>query len=100
MHVYMEGELITQHCITANAPTYEGDEWVTMDIVARADGNLAHVIAGDTVIQYQNPMMGGDMVHNLMEGSERNETVNGGYIALQSESHPISLKSTDQILKD
>jgi hypothetical protein len=92
-HVYMKGELITQHCITANAPTYEGEEWVTMDIVARADGRIAHVINGDTLIRYENPMMGGDMANNLTEGiMQENEALNGGYIALQSESHPIQFK--------
>jgi len=93
MHVYMDGELITQHCITADAPTFNGDVWVTMDIVARADGRIAHVIDGDTVIQYQNPIMGGDMANNLKEGILlENEAVNSGYISLQSESHPIQFR--------
>jgi hypothetical protein len=93
MHVYMDGELITQHCITADAPTFEGEEWVTMDIVAREDGRIAHVIAGDTIIKYQNPIMGGNMANNLNDGvMKENEPVNGGYIALQSESHPIQFR--------
>lgn len=93
MHVYMDGQLITQHCITAEAPTYKGEEWVVMDIVARADGRIAHVIQGDTVIKYQNPIMGGGMANNLKEGiMKENEPVNGGYISLQSESHPIQFK--------
>lgn len=93
MHVYMEGELITQHCLTADAPTYDGEEWVTMDIVARADGHIAHVIQGDTVIKYQNPIMGGGMANNLKEGiMKENEPVNSGYISLQSESHPIQFR--------
>jgi hypothetical protein len=93
MHVYMDGELITQHCITADAPTFEGEEWVTMDIVAREDGRIAHVIEGDTIIKYQNPIMGGNMANNLNDGvMKENEPVNGGYIALQSESHPIQFR--------
>jgi len=93
MHVYMDGELITQHCITADAPTFEGEEWVTMDIIAREDGRIAHVIEGDTIIKYQNPIMGGNMANNLNDGvMKENEPVNGGYIALQSESHPIQFR--------
>lgn len=93
MHVYMDGELITQHCITAKAPTYDGEEWVIMDIVARANGEIAHVIAGDTLIKYQNPIMGGDMANNLKDGvMKENSPVNGGYFALQSESHPIQFR--------
>lgn len=93
MHVYMDGELITQHCINAKAPTYDGEEWVTMDIVARADGRIAHVINGDTLIKYENPIMGGDMANSLKEGvMKENEPVNGGYFALQSESHPIQFR--------
>lgn len=92
-HVYMDGDLITQHCITANAPTYDDEQWVTMDIVAQANGQIAHIIEGDTVIQYQHPMMGGDMTNNLKEGiMKENEPINSGYIALQSESHPIQFR--------
>lgn len=93
MHVYRDGELITQHCINAEAPTFDGEEWITMDIVARSDGNIAHVVNGDTVIKYQNPIMGGDMANNLNEGvMKENQPVNGGYFALQSESHPIQFR--------
>lgn len=93
MHVYQKGELITQHCVNANAPTYNGEEWVTMDIVARANGRIAHVINGDTLIQYENPIMGGNMANNLKDGvMKENEPVNSGYFALQSESHPIQFR--------
>ena len=84
----MDGKLVTQHCITADAPTYNSEQWITMDIVAKSNGQIAHIIEGDTVIQYQNPMMGGYMTNNLKEGvMKENEPINSGYIALQSESH-------------
>ncbi|WP_268123425.1 3-keto-disaccharide hydrolase [Roseivirga pacifica] len=92
-HVDIDGKLEINHCITSTAKTYDGDQWVTMDIVARADGRIAHVIEGDTVMQYTNPVMGGGNVSNLQEGvMQEGKPLNSGYFALQSESHPIQFR--------
>lgn len=92
-HVTIDGEFITDHCITSNAKTFDGEQWVTMDIVARANGEIAHVIEGDTVIKYSMPEMGGGAVNNIMEGvMKEGKELTGGYFSLQSESHPIQFR--------
>ena len=92
-HVNIDGKFITDHCITSTAKTYDGDQWVTMDIVARANGEIAHVIEGDTIMKYYNPVMGGGVVNNIKEGAlEEGKALNGGYFALQSESSPIQFR--------
>lgn len=92
-HVTIDGELVTDHCITSTAKTYDGEQWVTMDIVARANGQTAHIINGDTVMKYNQPIMGGSFVSNMMEGvMEEGKPLTGGYFALQSESHPIQFR--------
>ena len=92
-HVEMDGQLIENHCINANAPTFDGDQWVTMDILVREDKEIAHIINGDTIIRYQNPTIGGTMVANfLLEAKPDGQPLKSGYIALQSESHPIQFR--------
>ena len=92
-NVTIDGKFVTDHCITSTAKTYEGEQWVTMDIVARANGEIAHVIAGDTIMKYSNPVMGGGAVSHLMDGvMEEGKALTGGYFALQSESHPIQFR--------
>ncbi len=91
-HVRMNGELVETHCINAEAPTYHGEEWVTMEIIV--DGmQIAHVIEGDTIISYSDPIVGGAVVNNVKPGAKNDgQPLTGGFIALQSESHPIQFR--------
>lgn len=93
-NVDMDGKLVTQHCIAADAPTYHGEEWVKMDVLVKGNELIAHIIEGDTVIQYTNPAIGGGSVNNydetvMIDGKRLSE----GYISLQSESHPIQFRT-------
>lgn len=93
-NVDMEGKLVTQHCITADAPTYHGEEWVTMDVLVKGNELIAHIIEGDTVIQYTNPAIGGGAVNNYDEAVKIDgKALSEGYISLQSESHPIQFRT-------
>ena len=93
-HVVMDGELVETHCINAAAPTYHTDEWVTVDLVVRAGSSIAHVIDGDTVISYTRPVIGGGVVGGFDPAVKRDGALlTSGYIALQSESHPIQFRS-------
>ncbi|MEE2897428.1 MAG: DUF1080 domain-containing protein [Gemmatimonadota bacterium] len=92
-HVVMDGALVERHCTNAHAPTYHGEEWVTVDLVVRAGASVAHVIDGDTVLSYERPIVGGGQVGGYDETVKRDgESLTGGYIALQSESHPIQFR--------
>ena len=41
----MDGELITQHCVSSSSKTYHGDEWVAVEMEVRGDELIRHVIA-------------------------------------------------------
>lgn len=98
-HVKMGDELVTQHCITANSPTYHGEEWVTMDFLVLGDEMIAHIIDGDTLIQYTDPVIGGGAVSNFDPAAKPDgQALKEGYIALQSESHPIQFRKV--LIKD
>ena len=92
-HVEMDGALIEEHCITASAPTFPGEEWVTIDLIVRGGSSIAHVIDGDTILAYSRPIFGGGEVNGLDPTVMRDgESLAGGYIALQSESHAIQFR--------
>lgn len=98
-NVDIDGKFTTQHCITANAPTYDDEQWVTIDILVRNNQEIAHIIDGDTLIKYSNPVIGGGAVNNLKEEANQDgKLLKEGYIALQSESHPIQFRKV--MLKD
>ncbi|MDZ7720142.1 MAG: DUF1080 domain-containing protein [Balneolaceae bacterium] len=80
-HVVVDGELITDHCISSNGPTNLGNEWVTAELIAYGDSLIQHKINGELVLEYTNPQ--------LDDGTP----LTGGYIAVQSESHPTEFRS-------
>jgi hypothetical protein len=91
-HVEMDGALVEDHCINSTSPTYHGEEWVTVDIVVLGD-SITHMVNGETVLAYARPVIGGGVVN----GFDPAEKVDGrplteGFIALQSESHPIQFR--------
>ena len=91
-HVTMDGELVTRHCVVANAPTFSGNQWVTVDVFVQGT-QIRHVIDGNTVLEYSHPVVGGGMVsgHDPAAKADGNPLA-GGYIALQSESHPVQFR--------
>ncbi|MFY0593805.1 3-keto-disaccharide hydrolase [Roseivirga sp.] len=98
-HVDIDNEFTERHCITSNAPTFHGEEWVTIDILVRNNQEIAHIIEGDTIIKYTNPIIGGGVVNNFKESAKADgKELKEGFIALQSESHPIQFRTV--MLKD
>lgn len=92
-HVEMGGELVTSHCVESTSKTYHGEEWVTVDLLVLGDSLIAHIIDGDTVLAYSRPQIGGGVVAGFDPAVKRDgQALTGGYIALQSESHPVQFR--------
>jgi hypothetical protein len=92
-HVRMNDDLITAHCINSSSKTYNGDQWVRVEVLVLGDSIIKHIVEGDTVLTYTKPQMGAGMVSGmdsslLIEGKPLTE----GYISLQSESHPVAFR--------
>lgn len=95
-NVVMNGELFTPHCINAKSKTYHGDQWVTAEFVVLGDSVVRHVLEGETVIEYSKPQIGGDMVEGHNPAVKKDgQPLTGGYIYLQSESHPIDFRKVE-----
>ena len=92
-HVEIDGVRVEDHCITAAAPTFHGEEWVTVDLLVLGDSLIAHVMGADTVLVYARPVIGGGVVSGFDEAEKNDgQRLTAGYIALQSESHPIQFR--------
>jgi hypothetical protein len=93
-HVVMDDVLVEAHCVTAAAPTIHGDAWVTVELIVLGDSLITHRVEGDTVLQYSRPVIGGGNVSEFDAAVKVDGTpLTGGYIALQSESHPVQFRS-------
>ena len=89
-HVFMSDTLVTTHCIASASKTYYGNQWVDLEILVLADSLISHKVNGETVISYSKPQIGGE--YNALK-DKKGEPLKEGYIALQSESHPVEFKN-------
>ncbi len=95
-HVEIEGRLVEEHCINSSSQTYHGDVWVRSETLVLADSLIRHIVGGDTVLEYSAPQIGGGVVNNFEPGAKPDgERLTNGYIALQSESHPIEFRKVE-----
>jgi hypothetical protein len=95
-HIVYGGKLETRHCINSSSDTYDGDQWVLAEAVVLGGTKITHVINGKTVIEYDEPQIGGGGVSgHRPEVKQDGKLLTEGYIALQSESHPIEFRTVE-----
>jgi Domain of Unknown Function (DUF1080). len=92
-NVVMGDTLFTPHCINSNSKTFHGDQWVQANFIVLGAEEVQHLVGMDTVLSYYQPQIGGGMVSPVdslvkIDG----KLLESGYIALQSESHPIDFR--------
>lgn len=95
-HVVRDGRLVTTHCINSSSRTYHGDQWVRVETLVLGDSLVRHMVNGDTVLEYSKPHIGGGTVSHFDPGVKQDgRPLTEGYIALQSESHPIDFRKVE-----
>ena len=96
-HVVMNGKLQKKHCFNSSSKTYNGDQWVSLEILVRNDSVISHMINGETVLTYSKPQIGGSVenVDPKVWKSKEGKLLKKGYISLQSESHPVEFKNIE-----
>jgi hypothetical protein len=94
--VVYDGQPDASHCIQAAAPTIDGDRWVTADVLVQGDERIVHYIDGAPVIEYGRVTYGGGNVSgHRPEDKPDGAPLSAGYLALQSESHPIQFRRVE-----
>lgn len=84
------------HCIAADAPTIAGDAWVTAEALVLGAERIVHSIDGVEVIEYGGTSYGGGVVSgHRPEMKPDGAPLAHGYIALQSEGHPIQFRRVE-----
>lgn len=95
-NVVMDGGLVTRHCTNSTSETYHGDGWVRVEIEVLGQDRIVHRLDGEVVLEYEQPQLGGGSVSGQdpdlgFEG----QLLSGGFIGLQSESHPVQFRSVE-----
>lgn len=97
-HVVMDARLFTPHCVNSKSRTYHGEQWVRVEVLVLGDSLVRHIVNGETVLEYSKPQIGGGVVNNFDPAAKQDGTpLRAGYIALQSESHPIDFRKVEML---
>ncbi|HKQ12572.1 MAG TPA: DUF1080 domain-containing protein [Steroidobacteraceae bacterium] len=94
--IVYNGELYPKHCLESASKTYDGDQWVQIELIVIGGAHITHLVNGEKVLEYSLPQIGGGVVANFDPKVKRDgELISGGYIALQSESHPLDVRKIE-----
>jgi hypothetical protein len=95
-HVVFNGQLHTPHCTNSTSKTYDGDQWVRVEVVVHGDELIRHLIDGQTVLEYTKPQIGGGAASPTDPTVKVDGTpLTGGYIALQAETAPTDFRKVE-----
>jgi hypothetical protein len=95
-NVVINGALVTRHCTNSTSKTYDGDQWVRVEVLVHGDELVRHMVEGATVLEYTKPQIGGGNVSPVDPAVKVDGTpLTGGFIALQAETAPIDFRKVE-----
>lgn len=95
-NVVMNGKLHTAHCTNSTSKTYDGDQWVRVEVEIHGDEVVKHIVEGATVLEYTKPQMGGGSVAPVDPAVKIDGTpMTGGYISIQAETAPTDFRKIE-----
>lgn len=92
--IFMKGEMVKAHCTNSTSRLYRNEEWVAVEVEVLGSERVRHIINGQTVLQYEKPMIGGGVANGFDPAVKKDGTVlEDGYIGLQAESQPVEFRN-------
>jgi hypothetical protein len=93
--VVLNGELFTPHCVNSTSKTYNGDQWVTVEVEVHGNDVIHHLIDGEVVLEYEKPQLDPKDESGKKLIKDGNLMLGNGTISLQSESHPVEYRKVE-----
>jgi hypothetical protein len=95
-NVVMNGKLHTPHCTNSTSKTYDGDQWVRVEVLVHGDELVRHMVEGQTVLEYSKPQIGGGAASPTDPAVKIDGTpLTGGYISIQAETAPADFRKIE-----
>jgi hypothetical protein len=95
-NVVLDGKLDTRHCINSKSKTFEGDQWVRVEVLVHGDELMRHMVEGEPVLEYTRPQIGGGNVSPVDPKIKVDGTaLTSGYISIQAETAPIDFRKIE-----
>lgn len=94
-NIEFEGKVYPGHCLQSRKKALPKNQWVTAELIVNGT-KITQLINGEVVLVYSHPTIDGNdqMVKGAAaEFKQGGKALDSGYIALQSEGHPIEFKN-------
>ena len=92
--IFMHGEMVKAHCTNSTSKIYTDDAWVKVEVEVLGAEHVRHIIDGQTVLEYEKPMIGGGVATGYDPAIKKDGTIlEDGDIALQAESQPVEFRT-------
>ena len=100
--VSIDGKRDPRHCILSSSPLEPLGRWVKGEIEVLPGGAITHFIDGKPVLRYTDAELDPDDAdaRPLIAAAGGNLKLSRGYIALQSEGHPIEFRNIELLPLD
>lgn len=99
-NVVMNGKLFEPHCTSSKSKTYHGDQWVRAEVEVHGDKVIKHIIDDKVVLKYEQPQLDPSDPQAKKLIKDDMLLLSGGYISLQSESHPVEFRKVELLNLD
>jgi hypothetical protein len=100
--VVIDGKRDLRHCINSSSPLIPLGRWVRLEVEVLPDGRITHFIDGQPVMRYEAAELdpADADAKSLIAAAGGELALRGGYIALQSEGHPIEFRNIELLRLD
>ncbi|TMJ11493.1 MAG: DUF1080 domain-containing protein [Alphaproteobacteria bacterium] len=96
-NVVMHGKLETTHCLNSSSPVMANGRWISAEVEVDAAGNFTHFVEGKPVMRYSGAQYDptDPEAAPLIAAAGGRLAIQGGYIYLQSEGHPVEFRKIE-----
>ena len=97
-NVVINDTLVTTHCLNSTSKTYDGDQWVRVEVEVHGGERIRHFVEGQQVFEYTKPQIGGGAVSPVDPAIKVDGTMlTGGYVSLQAETAPADFRKVELV---
>lgn len=98
-NVVMDSVLIEQHCTNSKSKTYNGDQWVSVEVEVHGGKVIRHFVEGEEVMHYEQPQLDPrDTTYNKLLNLYGDKIITKGTISLQAESHNTDFRKIELLV--
>lgn len=98
-NVVMDAVLIEQHCTSSKSKTYNGDQWVSVEVEVHGGKVIRHFVDGEEVMQYEQPQLDPrDANYEKLLALYGDKIITKGTISLQAETAPIDFRKIELLV--